>query len=290
MSLVDLIAQAGGPNDHGDISHVEIVQGDKGGRAVKYDLQNFLSNGGSAASLPEVHAGYTITVPELPQSPNDTRATWMQLSADRSIYVLGSVGHPGRYAFEEKLSFLDIISAADGPTPQADLLNIRVSHRGEGRDRVTKVNLAAFFETGDDRLLPHVRPGDVIFVPDRSRNWLEVSPGSTVRLLGAINKPGRYQFNAGMTILDLLAEAGGPAKDAYQEKIVVVNLSCCANEARIFNLVKFAKTGDYALLPVVRQGDTIYVPSTEQSDWAIFMENVRDAVSVLSIFALLKVL
>ena len=70
----------------------------------------------------------------------------------------------------------------------------------------------------------------------------------------------------------------------------MVNLSCCANEARIFNLVQFAKTGDYALLPVVRQGDTIYVPSTEQSDWSIFMENVRDAVSVLSIFGLFKVL
>nr|WP_294505445.1 SLBB domain-containing protein [uncultured Rhodopila sp.] len=289
MSLVDLIAQAGGPNERGDISHVEIVQGDKG-KAVKFDLQNFMSNGGSAASMPAIHAGYTITVPELPQSPNDTRATWMQLSSDRSIYVMGSVGHPGRYAFEDKLSFLDIISAADGPTAQADLLNIRVSHRGEGRDRVTKVNLAAFFETGDDRLLPHVRPGDVIFVPDRSRNWLEVSPGSTVRLLGAIGKPGRYQFNEGMTILDLLAEAGGPSASAYQEKIVVVNLSCCANEARIFNLVKFAKSGDYALLPVVRQGDTIYVPSMEQSDWSIFMENVRDVVSVLSIFGLFKVL
>ena len=289
MSLVDLIAQAGGPNERGDIAHVEIVQGDKG-KAVRFDLQNFLSNGGSASSMPVIHAGYTITVPELPQSPNDTRATWMQLSADRSIYVMGSVGHPGRYAFEEKLSFLDIISAADGPTSAADLLNIRVSHRGEMRDRVTKVNLAQFFETGDDRLLPHVKPGDVIFVPDRNRNWLEVSPATTVRMLGSVSKPGRYQFNDGMTILDLLAEAGGPSKDAYQEKIVVVNLSCCASEARIFNLVDFAKTGDFSKLPVVRAGDTIYLPSLEQSDWTIFMENVRDAVSVISIFALFKVL
>ncbi len=288
MSLVDLIAQAGGPNERGDIAHIEIVQGDKG-KAVRYDLQNFLSNGGSVATLPVIHAGYTVTVPELPQTPSDSRATWMQLPADRSIYVMGSVGHPGRYAFEDKLSFLDIIAAADGPTPAADLLNIRVSHRGEARDRVTKVNLAQFFETGDDRLLPHVKPGDVIFVPDRNRNWLEVSPATTVRLLGSVNKPGRYQFNDGMTILDMLAEAGGPSKDAYQEKIVVVNLSCCANEARVFNLVDFAKTGDFSKLPVLRPGDTIYVPSSEQSDWAIFMENVRDAVSFVTIFALLKV-
>lgn len=289
MSLIDLIAQVGGPNEHGDIAHVEIVQGDTG-KAVRFDLKTFLEQGGSVSSLPVIHAGYTITVPELPQSPNDTRATWTELSADRSIYVIGSVGHPGRYAFEEKLSFLDIISAADGPTAAADLFNIRVSHRGEGRDRVTKVNLAQYFETGDGALLPRVKPGDVIFFPDRSRNWLEQSPSTTVRLLGAVNKPGRYAFNDGMTILDLLAEAGGPSTQAYQEKIVVVNLSCCANEARIFDLVKFAKTGDFTRLPVVRAGDTVYVPTTEQSDWAIFMENVRDGVSILSIFGLFKVL
>ncbi len=289
MSLVDLIAQAGGPNERGDMDHVEILEGDTG-RAIRFNLKNFLEHGGSAASLPVLHAGYTVTVPELPQSPNDTRATWTQLSADRSIYVMGAVGHPGRYAFDEHLSFLDIISAADGPSASADLENLRVSHRGEGRDHVTKVNLAEYFETGDEQLLPTVRPGDVIYVPDRNRNWLEFTPGSTVRLLGSVGKPGRYQFTDGMTILDLLAEAGGPTTDAYQQKIVVVNLSCCANEARIFNLVRFAKTGDFTQLPVVRPGDTIYVPSVEQSDWAIFMENVRDGVSVLSIFGLLKVI
>ena len=87
-----------------------------------------------------------------------------------------------------------------------------------------------------------------------------------------------------------LAEAGGPSKDAYQEKIVVVNLSCCSNEARVFNLVEFARTGNYAMLPLVRQGDTVYVPDTTQSDWRVFFDGVRDAVSVLTIFGLLKVL
>ena len=170
------------------------------------------------------------------------------------------------------------------------MFNIRVTHRGEPRDRVTKVNLAQFFETGDESLLPRVRPGDVIFVPDRNRNWLEQTSANTVRLLGAVGKPGRYQFSDGMTLLDLLAEAGGPNKDAYQQKIIVVNLSCCASEARVFDLTNFAKTGDFSLLPVVRTGDTIYVPSIEQSDWSIFMSNVRDTVSVLSIIGLLKLL
>ncbi len=290
MSLLDIIAQAGGPNERGNLNAVQILTGDAGGRSVRFNLQGFLDHGGRAGSLPTIRGGYTIVVPELPQSPSDTRSTWIKQAADSSIYVMGAVGNPGRYAFAPDLTFLDIMSAAGGPTAAADMLNIRVSHRGETRDRVSKVNLAAYFETGDDTLLPRVRPGDVIFIPDRNRNWLEEAPASTVRMLGSIGKPGRYRFTDGMTILDLLAEAGGPTKEALQEKIVVVNLSCCGNEARLFNLVNFAKTGDFSSLPVVRAGDTVYVPSVDQSEWKIFMDNVRDTISFLSIFALLKVL
>lgn len=290
MSLLDLIAQAGGPTDRGDLKSVQILTSDAGGQSLRFDLQKFLDQGGSAGTLPVIHAGYTVVVPDLPATPTDDRATWLKLSASSAIYVMGAVGHPGRYAFAPDLSFLDVLSAADGPSSNADILNIRVSHRNEARERVSRVNLATYFETGDESLLPQVKPGDVIFVPDRNRNWLEEAPGSTVRVLGSIGRPGRYRFSDGMTILDLLAEAGGPTGDALQEKIVVVNLSCCGNQARLFNLVDFAKTGNFAALPVVRAGDTVYVPSSSQSDWKIFMDGVRDSASFLSIIALFKVL
>ena len=110
-----------------------------------------------------------------------------------------------------------------------------------------------------------------------------------MRVIGSVAKPGRYRFADNMTILDLLAEAGGPTGDAYQEKIVVVNLANGNEQARVFNLVGFAKTGDIKKLPVVRAGDTVYVPNAEQSEWKIFMGGVRDAVSILSLFALLAV-
>lgn len=287
MSLLDLLAQAGGANERGDLANLQIVTGAPGGRTIRFDLRRFLETGGAVASLPRIRGGMTVNVPELPQSPTDSRSQWVQQSSDRSIYVMGAVGRPGRYAFEERLSFLDILAAADGPTNQADILNIRIAHRGEARDRVSRVNLARYFETGDETLLPRVRPGDVIFVPDRNRNWLEQSAGSTVRVLGSVNRPGRYQFTDGMTILDLLAEAGGPNRDALQERIVVVNISCCADQARTFDLPGFARSGDVTRLPVVRAGDTVYVPTSAQSDWRLFFDGVRDIVTMLSVVALL---
>jgi protein involved in polysaccharide export with SLBB domain len=289
MSLLDLLAQAGGPGERGDLTNLQVIQGDRGSTR-RFDLDRFLREGGRSNALPEIRAGYTVHIPERPISPNDQRSTWVGQPSERSIYILGSVGRPGRYAFEERLTFLDIISAAEGPTTAADLLNIRVSHRGEGRDRISRVNLAAYFESGDETLLPRVRPGDVIFVPDRNRNWLEQPSASTVRVLGAVNKPGRYQFNDSMNLLDLLAEAGGPSRDAWQERIVVVNLSCCADQARSFDLPGFARGGDITMVPVVRAGDTIYVPSTTQSNWRVFFDTLRDVVSVFSIIALIGAL
>ena len=62
------------------------------------------------------------------------------------------------------------------------------------------------------------------------------------------------------------------------------------NQARSFNLIAFATTGDITKLPVVRGGDTIYVPNKSQSNWQIFMESIRDAVSVLSLVVLVGAL
>lgn len=288
MTLFDLLAQAGGPTARADVSSVQILKSEKDrANPIRFNLGAFLEKGGSLKDVPQIRAGYVIMVPELPQDPADNKAQWIRQGADRSIYVMGQVGAPGRYAFNETMGFLDILGAANGPNGNADLRHIRISHRNRDGAQVSKLDLARYFETGDESLLPRVRPGDVIYVPDRNRDWLEESKENTVRVLGSVAKPGRYRFSDDMTILDLLAQAGGPTSDAYQDKIVVVNLGCCQDEARVFNLIDFAKKGDISKMPVVRPGDTVYVPSIAQSDWKIFMDGVRDVVSILSIFALI---
>lgn len=291
MSLLDLIAHAGGPTQYGDATQIRILkQNGSEAEATVFDLQGFINKGGSLDALPQLRAGDTVTVPELPRDPSDNRSQWTRLDADRAIYVMGSVGAPGRYAFNPSLHFLDIISAANGPMPNADIRNIRISHRDGRGAEVSKVNLALYFETGDPALLPKVVPGDVIYVPNRDRDYTETDPSRMVRVLGSVRNPGRYTFTDSMTILDLLAEAGGPAQDAWQEKIVVVHVVNGEPKATAFDLVQFARSGDFSALPVVRAGDTVYVPSVSQSDWQIFMNGVRDVFQVVSIFAIVGAL
>ena len=43
-------------------------------------------------------------------------------------------------------------------------------------------------------------------------------------------------------------------------------------------------------VPVVRAGDTVYVPTSAQSDWRQFFDGLRDVVSILGIIAVLSAL
>lgn len=267
MSLLDLLAHVGGPVSRADTSNIEVIvpQGDGSMKVDVFNLDRFMREGIPDSKLPKLRAGATIRVHDLPQDPSDNKAQWVRQSSEKSIYIMGAVGAAGRYMFTNDMNFLDIMSAADGPTENADLRNIRITHRNQKRALVTRLNLALYFETGDESLLPHVQTGDIIFVPAREREWIETSKEETVRVLGEVHAPGRYRFTDAMTILDVLAEAGGPTEAAYVKKILVVNVSCCKDEARTFNLLKFSKTGRLDRLPVVRAGDTIYIPNRRDS-------------------------
>lgn len=284
MSLLDLIAHAGGPIAQADTSHLQILTDAPGGQAqsISFDLKRFLDKGGDIRTIPTVRAGDTVVVPELPKDPNDNRSQWVRQSSDRSIYIFGQVGAPGRYAFNDDLNFLDILSAAQGPTAHADLANVRITHRGQKDQDVTHLNLHTYFQTGDENLIPKVRNEDVIFIPERGRAWLEKPKETVVRVLGAVARPGRYSFDNDMTVLDLLAEAGGPLNSALQDRIMVVNRVDGEAHSRLFDLVDFAKSGDYSQLPVIRSGDTLYIPGREQSTWYRIVSTLQESITIFS--------
>lgn len=292
MSFLDLLAHVGGPTLRGDTTRIEIVTPDRDGnnQVYTFNLDSFISKGKPDSSLPTIRAGATIRVHDLPQDPSDNKAQWVRQSSDSSIYVFGQVNAAGRYRFTNDMHFLDILSAADGPTLDADIHNIRVTHRDKSYSKVSKLNLALYFETGDESLLPIVKTGDTIYIPEKNRAWVDESKETTIRVLGAINKPGRYRFNDSLTLLDLLAEAGGPSDVAYLEKISVVNHALDKGQARTFDLVKFSRTADFRSIPVLRAGDTIYIPNKDESTMEQVRVVMKDVFQVVATIALIGAL
>ncbi|MCP5208408.1 MAG: SLBB domain-containing protein [Hahellaceae bacterium] len=292
MSLLDLLSHAEGPTARADIANIRILSNDGEGkiRTTLFNLDKFVKYGGDLKDIPVLRAGYTIIVPELPQDPSDNKAQWVRQSREDSIYIMGQVGSPGRFMFNDEMSFLDILAAADGPTGEADLHHIKVVHRNGGKAQMTELNLALYFETGDETLLPIVRPGDSIFIPEKGGNWLDQPKSEMVRVIGAVNKPGRYYFNDDMTLLDLLAEAGGTTNTAYLDKLIIVNSSCCENRAVSFDLMDFLKSPDMTQLPLIRAGDTLFIADKSDSNWRIFMDGVTDIFKIISIIGIIGAL
>lgn len=290
MGFLDILAHAGGPTQDADMSQVRVLKKGQTKRMEPFDLDSFITEGGDFSLLPKVTAGDTIIISERPRDVIDNKARWLRQSQESSIYVFGQVGQPGRYAFNNKLHFLDIISAADGPNQNADIHNIKITHRNSFQSKVSTVDLGLYFETGDETLLPLVKSGDTIYVPEKNKPWIDNKKEQTVRIIGAVENPGRYKFSADMTILDILAESGGPTQTAYLEKIMVVNISRSKSEENVsqaFDLEKFIEHPDFTTLPMVRVGDTIFVPDVTQSNWNVFMDNVKDMLSIVSLVAII---
>lgn len=288
MSLFDLMATAGGPVARADTSRIQIIKKAGGkSKTVIFDMDTLIAKGGDLSSIPKLVPGDVVFVPELPHEPNDTKATWAKQAPRDAIYVMGMVGNPGRYGYVSDLNFLDVLSAANGPTSNADLQNIRISHRKEKGSRVTIVNMVRYLETGDERLIPKIKAGDVIFVPDKAQNQFADSRGSTVQVLGAVNKPGKVTFMHHMTLLDVLSDVGGPNSTAWQEKIIVVNIMDKEGRARVFDLIDFAKTGDIRKMPIIRAGDTIYVPDQSSSEWRQLLLATQAILPVSTLYTLM---
>lgn len=283
MDITDLLAHAGGPTKGANINNIKVIRSGK--NVQVFSLEDFSALKGNFANLPTIKAGDTIFVEELPQDPKDNKSQWVRQSADTSIYVMGQVGAPGRYSFDSKLHFLDLLAAADGPTDNADIRNIRITHRNGAKARVSKLDLAVYFETGDETLFPLINPGDTLFIPEKNKDWLREPSSQVVRLMGSVNKPGRYVFDDSMTLLDLLAEAGGPTTEAMIDKIVVVNHSCCAEQSRKFDLEKFIKQPSSANMPVLRAGDTVYVPGESMDAKRNFFKDAWNILTVVAVVA-----
>lgn len=287
MNLLDLLSHAEGPTSRADIAGIRILSNETyGAKPEVFNLERFIKYGGDLAQIPVVHAGYTIIVPELPQDPSDNKAQWVRQSKESSIYIMGAVGAPGRYTFNTELAFLDIITAANGPTSEADIHKIQIVRRNLPYASSLSFNLALYLKTGDETILPLVQAGDTIYVPHKNASWLDIPISEVVKVIGAVHKPGRYHFNEEMTVLDLIAEAGGTLSGAYLERIIIVN-SKQQQQAVSFNMMAYLKSPSKHQLPVIRPGDTLFVADKTESDWVRFMTSVTDIFKIVSTLAIL---
>lgn len=285
MTFLDLLGHAEGPTEKADLAKIIILENDGLGTRQYFDLEKFMKVGGDYLSLPQLSAGDTVMFNELPDDPHDNKSKWVKQESESSIYILGAVGAPGRYAFNSSLDFLDLLSAADGPTNNADIKHIKVTHRNKRYAKASTLDLDMYFETGDESLLPQLLPGDTIYIPAKSDQGELSNTVNIVQVLGAVHNPGRYKFDASLDVVGILTMAGGPTDQAYIDRIVIVTKRGeMEHKARVFNMKHYFTQPDYRDIPIIHAGDTIYIPNDKESNWSQLMDILGSALSVVTLF------
>ncbi len=186
------------------------------------------------------------------------------------VTVLGRVDRAGVQKFTHPPTLAEVLANA-GAMPvmdkQATLTRCAIMR---GREKLIWVDLKALLN-GDPNYNLRMKKGDIVFIPDSS--------DTSVYVLGAVPKPGSYRLTPRMTVLDALAQAGGPNEDAAPQQIGIYRAS--ANQVEVIplaDLINVSRRVNYAL----EDGDVIFIPKSKLADFGYVMRQISPAISVLT--------
>lgn len=156
------------------------------------------------------------------------------------VIVQGEVRSPGTVTLTGDMTLLELIAAAGSMTPNAsrEVVIVRTGRDLEKQEFI-HADLSQL-ESGAPDARIKLKDGDVVLVQEASK----------VYVIGEVKSPGAYPVQREMTLMQLLAVAGGPTADAAVGRI---KISRTVNGKRIE--IKNVKQTE-----IIKPGDTVVVP------------------------------
>lgn len=81
-----------------------------------------------------------------------------------NTYIWGQINQPGLYLVPDDTDLLTLLSLAGGPKEDAKLSKIRIVRPTVNGERIIWINLKKYLETGDEKMIPVLQPGDTVIV------------------------------------------------------------------------------------------------------------------------------
>lgn len=125
------------------------------------------------------------------------------------VAVLGQVSRPGRFPLETfNTRVSDMLAAAGGATPTGDDVLIITGQR-DGKPFRKVIDIPALFlnEKSEEDIL--VAAGDTLYV----------NKAPMFYIYGEAQRPGPYRIERGMTVMQALAQGGGPTPRGSQNRL-----------------------------------------------------------------------
>ena len=193
-----------------------------------------------------------------------------QYSANR-VTVLGRVQNPGVINFDKVPTILEVLARAGGlPVldKQATLTRCAIFR---GRDKVVWIDLKHLLARSDPTYNIRLKPNDIVYIPD--------SGDTSVYVMGAVPRPGAYRLTPDMSLLDALAQAGGPNEDAASQEIAIYRPSRQALEQVP---LKSLLTADRRVNFALEEGDIVYVPKSTMAEVGYVLRQLAPGLGFLS--------
>jgi protein involved in polysaccharide export with SLBB domain len=133
-----------------------------------------------------------------------------------TVYIQGEVARPGRYPLTADMTVADLIRAAGGPKPSADLNTADLTHYAwTGQSQMTgqheEIDIAQA-AGGSAQANVSLHNGDVLTIR-KLPGWDDL--GASIVVRGEVKHPGTYGIRPGERLSSILKRAGGFMPDAY---------------------------------------------------------------------------
>jgi polysaccharide export outer membrane protein len=170
-----------------------------------------------------------------------------------TVTIMGEIKKSGAFPFKGRLTVIELIALAEGFNEAASPNEVKVIHvnpDGARSERLVRVyDIMRDTPSADEGLLLHA--GDVVIVPS-----------STVTVIGEINKPGAYPTKGRLTVVELLALAGGFTKFGTGSEVKVIHTNPDGKKeksiVRAHDIISRGSVDGEDLL--LRSGDLVIVP------------------------------
>ena len=184
-SLPELIALAGGPTIDGSDLITIVNKSTK----TQYDLNKIIGN--TEAESITLNGGEIVYI------------------HSRDVSVLGQVNRPGKYAVTNGVRTLaDFISVAGGIAPGgSDIISLSTFRNGDLEH--LEIDVDKVFRSGSDSANFALASGDMIYVPRAPIGYI----------FGEVQRPGAFRIERDMTVVQALAQGGGPTARGTQRGI-----------------------------------------------------------------------
>ena len=172
----------------------------------------------------------------------------------QKVSVIGAVGRPGMYELVGPTTLLQAIAQAGGQTAQATS-ELYVYRTGpDGKQERIVIRFDDLTRGGNQDLNIALQPKDVVMVPiDQTLNAF---------VYGEVRTPGAvpYLSSKGITLLQAVAQAGGPTEWAKKSKVVIKRKDRkTGKEMKIRVNLKSMIAGKVADI-ALEEGDVVIIP------------------------------